>query len=155
MRTCGPVRTLSFCGVHKDPEAWVVVSKLSCRLPIIIALSNLPITWLRLYFYFLPPEHFFLYIISPTYIPHPPTIIQSFRILTILSPGAARDSSAILSARFIRPDQLHNMKDCPNCRGNGTTKCDDCNGKGCQSCKRSGTKKCDVCEGQGAIHTDH
>jgi hypothetical protein len=48
-----------------------------------------------------------------------------------------------------------NMKDCPTCKGNGTTKCDACNGKGCPACKRSGSNKCSVCEGTGAIHTEH
>lgn len=47
------------------------------------------------------------------------------------------------------------MKDCPTCKGNGTTKCDACNGKGCPSCKRSGSNKCSVCEGTGAIHAEH
>jgi hypothetical protein len=51
--------------------------------------------------------------------------------------------------------QLRNMKDCPTCKGNGTTKCDACNGKGCPSCKRSGSNKCSVCEGTGAIHAEH
>ncbi|KAF7448499.1 hypothetical protein PtrM4_097190 [Pyrenophora tritici-repentis] len=49
------------------------------------------------------------------------------------------------------------MKDCPTCKGNGTTKCDVCNGKGkdCQSCKRTGSNKCTICDGTGAIHSEH
>jgi len=45
------------------------------------------------------------------------------------------------------------MKDCPTCQGNGTVKCDYCNGKSCAKCKQ-GTNKCSVCEGAGAIQTD-
>ncbi|KAF2855229.1 hypothetical protein T440DRAFT_475499 [Plenodomus tracheiphilus IPT5] len=49
--------------------------------------------------------------------------------------------------------QIPNMKDCPTCRGNGTVKCDYCNGTGCSKCKQ-GANKCSVCEGAGAIQTD-
>ncbi|KAJ6193620.1 hypothetical protein J3E72DRAFT_405544 [Bipolaris maydis] len=48
-----------------------------------------------------------------------------------------------------------NMKDCPECRGNGTVKCDACNGKGGPCCKRTGQKQCTICEGTGAIHSEH
>jgi hypothetical protein len=81
------------------------------------------------------------------------------RSLLLSRPLLSQCAALTLGYHFppARSDRLRTMKDCPECRGNGTVKCEICNGKGdnCRSCKRTGKNKCNVCEGTGVIQSEH